>query len=160
MLLLACPLVHAQDDWGSLRYLIGNWTGEGGGGPGQGTGWFSFQVDLQGKVLVRKNHSEFPATKDRPASAHDDLMIVYRESDSYGERGIHAIYFDNEEHVIHYTVTMFGEKVIFTSDPAPGPRYRLTYSREGSDGVRLKFEIAPPSRDFSVYLEASAKRAK
>ena len=160
VLVLACPLAHADEDWGALRYLVGNWTGEGGGGPGQGSGWFSFQPDVQGKVLVRKNHSEYPATNGQQPTVHDDLMIVYREPDSTGERGIHAIYFDNEDHIIRYTVTMFGDKVIFTSDAAIGPRYRLTYTRAGSDGLRIKFEIAPPSRDFTTYLEAGAKRAK
>jgi hypothetical protein len=29
--------------WGPLEALVGDWTGEGGGQPGQGTGSFSFQ---------------------------------------------------------------------------------------------------------------------
>src|ERR1039457_4806143 len=100
-ILLLCPLLHADDDWGALQFLIGSWTGEGGGGPGQGTGSFSFQPDVQGKVLVRRNHSEYPAAKDRPAVVHDDLMIVYRESDESAEGALRAIFFDNERSEEH-----------------------------------------------------------
>jgi hypothetical protein len=161
ILLLLCPLLHADNDWGALQFLIGNWTGEGGGGPGQGTGSFSFQPDVQGKVLVRRNHSEYPAAKDRPAVVHDDLMIVYRESDESAEGALRAIFFDNEQHVIRYIVTMFGDKVVFTSEPSRGaPRYRFTYTRVPADALRIKFEIAPPGKDFATYIEAAAHRAR
>src|ERR1035437_2004808 len=53
--------------WGPVQSLVGDWTGEGGGGPGQGSGTFSFKPDLQGKILVRRNRAEYPATKERAA---------------------------------------------------------------------------------------------
>jgi len=65
--------------WAPLAFLLGVWLGEGGGDPGQGTGWFSFLPDLQGKILVRKNHADYPASADWPAFAHDDLLIVYKD---------------------------------------------------------------------------------
>lgn len=58
---------------------MGSWTGTGNGDPGKGAGGFSLKPDLQGSVLVRKSHSEYPATQGRPATVHDDLMIVYAE---------------------------------------------------------------------------------
>ena len=161
VLFLLCPCLHAEEDWGALRYLIGNWIGEGGGGPGQGIGSFSFQPDVQGKVLVRRSRAEYPATKDRQAFVHDDLMIVYRESDANADGSLHAIFFDNEQHVIRYNVTMFGDKIIFTSEPVrSAPRYRFTYTRVSADALRIKFEIAPPGKDFATYIEAAARRAK
>ena len=88
-------------DWGPAQFLVGNWAGEGGGQPGQGSGAFSFSPDLQGKVLVRKSFAEYPPANGRPASRHDDLTIVYRDETTHALR---ATYFDNEEHVIQYTV--------------------------------------------------------
>jgi hypothetical protein len=147
--------------WGPLQYLVGDWTGEGGGGPGQGTGSFSFQPDLQGKILVRKNRSEYPATKERAALVHDDLMVVYRDAP---EEGLRAIYFDSEGHTIRYEVQAAtdGSQVVFVSGAEPSaPRYRLTYTRVDQGRLKIKFEIAPPGKpeQFAAYIEAGAHRA-
>ena len=66
-------LTAKAEDWGPLQFLVRNWTGEGGGEPGQGSGSFSFTPDLQGKILVRKNVAEYPPSKEKPAYKHDDL---------------------------------------------------------------------------------------
>ena len=150
----------SDNRWAPLAFLIGEWTGVGGGGPGQGTGGFSFLPDQDGKILVRKNHSDYPATKDRPRSSHTDLMIIYREA---GEAKPRAIYFDDEDHVIHYTVEVLGggESVQFLSDvSSASPRYRLTYRKTGEGSVAIRFEIAPADKPeaFAVYIEASARR--
>jgi len=146
--------------WASLDPLIGDWVGEGGGQPGQGAGEFSFHPDLQNRILVRKNYAAYPATKDRPAFTHDDLTVIYRESDN---APLKAIYFDSEGHVIHYSVTASADqkRIEFVSDVlASSPRFRLTYVMTGSDTVTIKFEIAPPGKpdSFSTYIEAKAKR--
>ena len=140
------------------RFLMGEWVGEGGGQPGQGSGWFSFAPDLQQKVLVRRNHSEFPAQGGRPASVHDDLMVVWRE----GEGALKAIYWDNEGHVIRYDAELNPDarSAVFTSEPGAGPRFRLTYKETGPSRVSLQFEIAPPGKPdaFSTYIESTARR--
>jgi hypothetical protein len=156
----AAPAPKA-DPWAGWRFLIGDWVGEGGGGPGQGSGTFSFQPDLQEKVVVRRNHSEYPATKDRPAAVHDDLMIVYPGPDA---RHAKAAYWDSEGHEIRYAAESSedGKSFTFLSDgSSPGPRFRLTYTREADDKVGIKFEIAPPDKPdaFSTYITASAHRS-
>src|SRR6266852_7241522 len=95
LLLFFCSTIFAQtsskpdDRWAALAFLIGEWTGAGGGGPGQGSGGFSFLPDQDGKILIRKNRANYPASKDRPAFSHTDLMIVYKES---AEAKLRAIY--------------------------------------------------------------------
>jgi hypothetical protein len=161
MCLRAAPAPPAKaDDWHAIGYLMGDWTGEGAGEPGQGSGSFSFYPDLQGRVVVRKNHAAYPATKERAAFAHDDLMIVYRETP---ETGLRAIYFDNEGHVIRYDVecSADGARFVFLSAPeASAPRYRLTYQRVDPRRMKIKFEIAPPGHpdQFATYIEAAAHR--
>jgi hypothetical protein len=149
------------EGWGPVQSLVGDWTGEGGGGPGQGSGTFSFKPDLQGKILVRRNRAEYPATKERAAFVHDDLMVVYRDTP---EAGLRAIYFDNEGHTIRYEVQAppDGSEVVFVSGAeASATRYRLTYTRVGQNRLKIKFEIAPPGHpeQFATYIEASARRA-
>jgi len=162
-LLLLSNASRAQEpakSWASFEYLIGDWVGEGEGQPGQGTGGFTFLPDLQNHILVRKSYAAYPATKDRSAFRHDDLIVVYKDSESLPPR---AVYFDSEGHVIHYSVTASADHktIEFVSEVLPSnPRYRLTYFMTGGDALTLKFEIAPPGRpdSFSTYIEAKAKR--
>jgi hypothetical protein len=161
-----------KDPWASFQFLIGDWVGEGSGQPGQGEGRFSLKPDLEGKILVRRNHASYPAQGGRPPVSHDDLMVIYP-----GEKeSARAIYFDNEGHVIHYTVTSGGRILItptrnvaglitpglvFLSESQPsGPRFRLSYTQEKAGLVSIKFEIAPPGKpdEFKTYLEGKVRR--
>jgi hypothetical protein len=149
-----------SDPWKPYRFLVGHWMGEGGGEPGKGSGEFSFTLDLQEKVLVRRNRADFPAAQGRPAFSHEDLMVIYRGA---GDRPDKAIYFDSEGHVIHYTATFSQDQrsLTFLSDAAPaGPRFRLSYTQSDGGLLRIKFEIAPPGHPdaFKTYLEGSARR--
>lgn len=143
-----------------FAFLIGDWVGEGNGQPGQGTGYFSIKPDLDGKVLVRKNHTEYPATPQKAAFVHDDLMIIY--ADRPGDVS-QAIYMDNEDHTIHYTVSFSADQktIVFTSPVAAGmPRFRLSYTQIDAASLTLKFEIAPPGQPdgFNTYLEGKVHR--
>ena len=63
--------------WDKWSWLMGTWKGEGNGGPGKASSTFSFATELDKKIIVRKSHSEYPATKDKPKIVHDDLLIFY-----------------------------------------------------------------------------------
>ncbi len=148
-------------DWSAWQFFMGKWEGEGTGSPGEGTGGFSFAPDLGKRILVRKNFAEYPATKDRPAFRHDDLMIVYQETG----KPTRAEYFDNEGHVIHYTaaVDTGAGRVVLTSLPDPrAPRFRFTYRRLSPDSLAFRFDIAPPGQpdSFAVYVQGTARRKR
>ncbi len=154
-LLTVAPAADAS--WAQWTFLMGQWVGEGTGQPGEGAGGFSFEAGLQNKVLIRKNYANYPATKDRAAFSHEDLLVVYRDS---GGRVL-ATYWDNEGHVIKYVVENDGKTAIFLSDPAPSePRYRMTYLKKDDGTLGIRFEIAPPGKPdaFQTYIEAKARR--
>jgi len=159
--LVLLPFAAAQQaksevDWKPLAWLIGDWIGAGSGTPGQGSGSFSFQPDLQSKILVRRSYAEYPATADKPGYRHDDLMVVYPEG-----KGFQAVYFDSEEHIIRYSIEVSADAgtVAFLSDaPAGAPRFRLTYRKTGGATLSGKFEVAPPDKPFATYLEWSAQK--
>lgn len=150
-------LASAVNPWAAWEFLIGEWTlGDGGGKPGQAaSAWGSFTLDLQGQLIVRRNHAEYASVNGKPPVIHDDLMNIYREGEI-----TRAIYWDTEGHTIHYTArpSEDGKKIVFLSDPArPGPRFRLTYENLKPGTIRVGFEIAPPDKpaQFAMYVEGT-----
>ncbi len=122
---------------------------------------FTFEADLKDKVLIRKNHAEYPATKERAAVTHEDLMIVYVDAAAKQLRGF---YTDSEGNTINYLITVSsdGKTFTFASDPKDiGPRYRLTYVLTKPDQIALTFEIAPPDKpdQFRKFLDGRVRRA-
>lgn len=136
--------------------MIGDWIGEGGGQPGQGGGTFSFQFDLDKNILVRKSHSEYPATAKSPLTIHDDLMIIYLTPDGEPNR---AVYFDNEKHTIFYSVTFSNNIIILTSEKSGNsPIFRLIYSQIDKETVNTRFEMSQDGLKFIPYVEGKSKR--
>lgn len=150
-----------MNNWSDWQFYLGEWVGIGSGQPGEGSGGFSFAFDLQGQILVRRNYAEYPAQDDKPAYRHDDLMIIYQEA----EADFRANYFDNEGHVIHYTVKFSPDqrRLIFVSDILPAvPRFRFTYEKLDQSSLRIQFEIAPPDSPEALapYIAATAQRKR
>jgi len=133
-LLLAAALLPAQTapKWDQLQFMIGKWKAD--------TGNFSFQPELDGKVLVRRNFNNTPGQK------HEDLMIVYLESTPK------AIYFDSEGHTIRYNISFPSKNAAVFDSEGPGPKYRLSYMLNGAklDG---QFDV-----DGKTYLKWTTTR--
>ncbi|MGD0342812.1 MAG: hypothetical protein ABSA76_14005, partial [Bacteroidales bacterium] len=151
---------QATGGWEKWKYLIGEWVGEGNGQPGQGEGSFSFQTDLDGKVLVRKNHTVFPETVKSAVKVHDDLLYVYASSRDGNQE---AIYFDNEGNTIKYKVSFTENSIVLTSEKSSSsPRFRLSYTKIDDTSVKISFEMAQPNapETFRTYLEGKANKIK
>lgn len=149
-----------QDAWAGWTFLLGKWSaGQSSGVPGSASaGGFTLEPELGGQVLVRKNHAEYPATKDHPAIVHDDLTVIYHEAGA-----TKALYNDSEGHVIHYAVSLGGgggKQIVFLSEDGGGPQYRLSYADLGGGKADLRFEVAPPDKpgQFGTYVEATVKK--
>jgi hypothetical protein len=120
-----------------LGFLLGDWGAPGGGS--------SFTVAAGGHAVLRWNESIGKAR-------HEDTMTVFVEGDA-----VRALYVDSEGHVIRYGVTAAsaaeGGGVTMTSDPGPGPRFRLVYTPKPDGTVAGEFDIAPPGQaDWKPYL--------
>jgi len=141
-----------------LTFLLGEWKASGSEGPGGVSGSATFFLGLQDRVMIRKSYAEYPATEKAPASRHDDLMIIYA-----GDNGsIGADYYDNEGHVIRYSVSVKAPgEASFVSDIVPGtPRFRLNYKLDGDGVLRGEFAIAPPGSPeaFASYLAWESRK--
>ena len=141
-----------MQEWAPLAWMIGDWDGTSTS-PGVGNGTFSVRPDLGGSVLVRKNSA--PMVN---GGTHEDLMVLYHLRSG----AFRAIYFDNERHVIEYTVTPTTSPsgAVFLSDETKGmPQFRLTYTMTDAKTAKIAFELKPPgATDFKPYLEGSATR--
>jgi hypothetical protein len=160
ILFISISIVYPQqnDPWEKWSWLIGTWTGEGSGKPGMGSGEFSLVPDLDKKVLIRKNHSEYPAAKDKPEIIHDDLMIVYLDDKQNPDK---AIYFDNENHVINYNISYSENTITLTSIKSDEmPVFRLTNYLLDKDTVNVKFEMSQTGETFQTYTEGKCIRKK
>jgi hypothetical protein len=149
-----CPLLATDvDPLAGLKFLEGKWIGEGSSEVGKGSGYASFERDLQGKVVVRRNHAEYPGSEGKPAYVHDDLMVIYADT---AAQAVRAFYTDNEGHVIHYTVSISadGNAVTFLGDAEPGaPRYRLGYVRIGINKMSILLEQGTKGTEFHKIVE-------
>jgi hypothetical protein len=139
--------------WKKLEFLLGKWTGAAGEKEtphGAGQGGFSFEPELNQKIIVRRNHAEYAS-----GVKHDDLMIIYIDNDTP-----RAIYFDTHSRTKNRQtdISPDGTKVVFESDGTqPGPKYRLTYWMEGPQ-MKGTFEIAAPGAEYKTYLSWTSKR--
>jgi hypothetical protein len=62
----------ADSAWKKLQFLIGNWTGIAGEKDtplGAGQGGFSFEPELNQKIIVRHNHAAYNS-----GASHEDLI--------------------------------------------------------------------------------------
>jgi len=151
-------LSYAQQSeaWKNWDWLLGEWSGEGSGEPGQGDGAFSFKLDLDNNILRRISHSEYPSREGNSILIHEDLMIVYLDST---KKPTKAIYFDNEGHTINYEINYLSNSIQFTSNRvANNPIFRLTYTLLDNDLVNTKFEMSFEGGDFNTYIEGKSVR--
>jgi hypothetical protein len=152
------PYAQHAPAWDKWDWLIGDWLGEGSGAPGQGGGSFSFKLDLDKRILVRKSHSEYPAADGKPPLVHEDLLIVYPDPSGIADQ---AIYFDNEGHVIQYTLAYADKAIVFTSDKIPGaPVFRLTYARLDDGTVNTEFAMSRDGEKFTPYVAGRSRKVK
>jgi hypothetical protein len=140
-----------------LAFLLGDWLAAPGSS-GE-TGGFSFKPAVQGRLLVRTNYASYPATADKPALRHDDLMVIAADGDV-----VRADYFDSEGHIIRYLAqSIQAGQVVLVSEIKPNePRYRLRYTANADGTLAGQFDVAPPGKPeaFAPYLAWSARRSR
>ena len=161
MVIFAAAIAPAQPgarpDLTSLRFLLGDWTAVDT--PAGESGGFTFSLAVQDRIMTRTNFANYTARDGRPASRHDDFMIIYAEG---GE--LKADYFDSEQHVIRYVVQPRSDhEVVFASEAKPSePRYRLRYTARSDGTLAGQFEVASPGQPdaFKPYLSWTARKRR
>ena len=148
------PQPHS-DPFQPISFLIGTWGAKTVNTPDVAAGGtYTFRTELNGHIVARHSIGDTAKCKG-PADfncEHSDMLYIY--ADAPGQP-LHAIYFDNEGHVIHYAVTApTPASAEFLSDPQlPGPQFRLFYELKGTV-MSGKFQMRMPGQpDWKSYLE-------
>ncbi len=153
------PALFAAEpaELGPYTFLLGEWVACDSAHAGAGTA--TFTRGLQDRVIIRTSYAITPAGDGKPASRHDDLMILFT-----GPEGVKADYYDNEGHVIRYVVhsPSAGEAVFLSESSASGPRFRLSYKLEATGKLSGEFAMAFPGApdEFKPYLRWETCRAE
>lgn len=147
-------------NWAPFERILGEWIADAGSGgaPGMASrGGETWAFDLDKRVIVRRDYSDYPASTASPARHHEGLMVISPTN----EGGFVAHAYDNEGHDIVYAVVASDSSLVMTSGEANGqPQFRLTYALSASRTI-IQFDIAPPgSRGaFRSYVTGSEHRA-
>lgn len=149
-----------MNSWDQLQFLIGSWSSPVSGQPGQGvSGSTTFSYDLDKKIIVRKSRAEFvPEPGKAQGLVHEDLLVIYQQP---AEGQFLAVYFDNEGHIIHYTLTFPAKQpgVVFESEASEiSPRARLIYETAGEDTLLTEFFVAAPGGEMLSHVKGMVKR--
>ncbi|HEY0778391.1 MAG TPA: hypothetical protein VGD56_10550, partial [Gemmatirosa sp.] len=150
----------APDPLTPLAFLLGTWASVDGPGPVRSRGTFTIRRDLGGHVLSRRDHVVSVGAPGERCDTLDVAMTIFPDP---ARRGLRAMHFDSEGHVIAYAarpVTQPGV-VQFVSSGAGGvPTFRLTYAAHGADTLHVTFEMARPDAPdrFTTYAEGDAQR--
>ena len=150
------PDAGARDPLVTMSPLLGKWVAEPDPKQPGVTGWTTFERGVGDRVVVRRNHASYPARDGKPASEHDDLMVVFVDDGK-----LRAEYWDSEGHVIRYEVQApAANRLVFVSEARAGaPRFRLTYVSPAAGRLELTFEIAPPgATELRPYISARLRR--
>jgi hypothetical protein len=155
----ARALPAPAEPWKALAFLEGTWEAHtlGGSANAQAAGTYTFKLELKRHLLARYTA---PTDCKGPKGfdcEHSDLLFVYQETEG---QPLKAIYFDNEGHIIHYTVSVpEPSAVTFVSEPsASGPQFQLVYQLSNAV-MSGKFQMRMPGQaEWKSYLEWSGSK--
>ena len=142
-----------------LAFLEGTWEAKTNGTSGvDSNGAYTFTLELRGHVMARhivsKDSCKGPERYD---CDHGDLLYIYPDNT---RQALRAVYFDNEGHVINYSVsTPTPMTAVFLSDGSqPGPQFRLLYERRGNV-MSGKFQMRMPDQsEWKSYIEWTGEK--
>ncbi|MGD2295839.1 MAG: hypothetical protein PVF22_08380 [Candidatus Aminicenantes bacterium] len=163
--LLMAQVEKKQDVWEPMKFLLGEWEGQGDGKSGISEVWKEWHFVLNGQFLQMKTKAVFkPQEKNPKGEIHEDLgyfsydgarqQIVFRQ-------------FHVEGFIIQYvlenvsddgrTLTFMAEKI---ENGPPGLQAKIVYKIMDANTVEERFELAFPGREFNCFNTNVIKRKK
>lgn len=151
--------------WLPLKPFIGQWSGEGGGGPGKGKYERSYQFALNKNFIEIRNRSEFQPTANNPkGEVHEDIgyFSYDKGAKKFRLRQFHIEGFVNE--YLLDSISADKKTLVFLTNAIENipqgwqakERYRILSENE----IEETFELAEPGKPFEVYSKVRLIRRK
>lgn len=147
-------------DFGSLEWLIGEWTGKTGERSPQGEIRLVVSYDLDKRFLIFREETALAATTTVPATNESWLGIL---SPDPSGKGFLLRAFSSTGFISRYRVTVDQGSVSFNpeggEEPPPGWLFRRTLQRVDVGELNETVQVAPPGKPFFDYYTAKLTRA-
>jgi len=151
------------DPWSPVRFLLGQWEGEGQGRGGVSKVSWSFELVLRGRYLQLRGTSVFDPQPANPTGERHEELSLY----SWDKRRMALVWRQfNVEGFVNQLVLEKeeGEELTFVTEAIeglpPGFRARQVLRRVAPDELHTRFSIAAPGKDFEPYAENRLRRVK
>lgn len=145
-----------EDTWREFEYFVGSWTGAESASFGDGRGERSYELILQDRYLLGRNHSVFQPQDGLPdGDVHDDWSVFSYDA----ERGTYIVrQFNSEGFVNTFALrdaSTLPQRMVFVleaTENASGARGSLTYERRGADAFDEVFEVTLPGATEGLVI--------
>ncbi len=151
--------------WLPLKPFIGQWVGEGGGGPGTGKYERSYQFILNKNFIEIRNRSEFqPTDKNPKGEVHEDLGYFSYDKGlkKFKLRQYHIESFVNE--YVLDSISPDKKTMVFVTyeieNIPKGFQAKESYRLLSENEIEETFSIAEPGKSFEVYSKVKLIRKK
>jgi hypothetical protein len=152
-----------DDPWRPVRFLVGEWTGESTGEPGQGTVRRTYRFVLGDKFLHEQNVSTYPPQPNNPKGEvheHWAFFSYDRARKALVLRQLHQESFVNQYVML---AEAKANTVVFETEALEnlpsGWKARERYEVVSPDEFVETFELAEPGSEFKLYSRSRFKRA-
>jgi len=149
--------------WEIFRFFIDSWDGYETGRTGFGKGGREYKLILNDKYLYFANTSIFkPQEKNPRGEIHEDWTIFSYDNirKKYIVRQLNSEGYINK--FVLDSISTDTTTFIFLTEEMEnvpdGYRARLTYIIQNEDEFTEKFELAPPNKDYQLFLHNFWKR--
>jgi hypothetical protein len=151
--------------WLPLKPFIGQWAGEGGGGPGKGKYERSYQFILNKNFIEIRNKSMFQPTDRNPkGEVHEDIgyFSYDKSAKKFKLRQFHIEGFVNE--YVLDSISADKKTIVFLTcaieNIPKGWKAKETYRLLSENEIEETFELAEPDKNFEVYSRVKLIRQK
>jgi hypothetical protein len=153
-----------EDLWNLVRFMEGSWVGKASGRFGLATVERTYSFVLDGTYLHEQNTSTYPPQEKNPSGEVHDHWSFFSLDRGRGTLVLRQLH---DEGIVNQFVLRLDltteNTIVFESEAIEnfqeGWRAREIYRLASDDEFVEEFQLAPPEKDFQVFIETHFERS-